>query len=158
MKQYINTRLNKAKEMTRGKYNEFKGWTIPANENPDDKGYLIFWSDNYTQWQPKEEFEKYNLKVDDNKKLPSGVSIGPNMIKDFIKSYEVIECDGKTTIVHVTLINGYTLTEASSCVDPKNYSKDIGTKICLEKIENRIWGLLGFLLQSAFMGVKYDNK
>lgn len=94
------------------------------------------------------------LEVEDNPKLPSGVSIGPKMVKDFIKSYEVIERDGKTTIVHATLVNGYKLTEASSCVDPSNYSVEIGTKICLEKIESHIWALLGFLLQSAFEGFK----
>ena len=94
------------------------------------------------------------IEVDDNKELPSGVSIGSKMIKEFIKDYEVIERDGKTTIVHATLVNGYKLTEASSCVDPINYSKEIGTQICLEKIENEIWTLLGFLLQSAFEGFK----
>lgn len=98
--------------------------------------------------------DKNILEVDDNPKLPSGVSIGSKMVKDFIKSYEVIERDGKTTIVHATLVNGYKLTEASSCVDPTNYCKKIGTQICLEKIENQIWGLLGFLLQTAFNEVK----
>ena len=92
--------------------------------------------------------------LDDNKELPSGVSIGPKMVKEFIESYEVIERDGKTTIVNAALINGYTLTEASSCVDPANYSVEIGTKICLERIENQIWGLLGFLLQTAVNGCK----
>jgi len=98
--------------------------------------------------------DKNILEVDDNPKLPSGVSIGPKMVKDFIKSYEVIERDGKTTIVHATLVNGYKITEASSCVDPSNYSKEIGTEICLEKIVNQVWGLLGFLLQTAFNGAK----
>ena len=98
--------------------------------------------------------DKNILEVEDNSKLPSGVSIGPKMVKDFIKSYEVIERDGKTTIVHATLVNGYKLTEASSCVDPSNYSKEIGTQICLERIGNQIWELLGFLLQTAFNGAK----
>ena len=98
--------------------------------------------------------DKNILEVDDNPKLPSGVSVGPKMVKDFIKSYEVIERDGKTTIVHATLVNGYKITEASSCVDPTNYSKEIGTQICLDRIGNQIWALLGFLLQTAFNEVK----
>lgn len=98
--------------------------------------------------------DKNILEVDDNPKLPSGGSIGSKMVKDFIKSYEVIERDGKTTIVYATLVNGYKLTEASSCVDPTNYCKKTGTQICLEKIENQIWGSLGFLLQTAFNEVK----
>lgn len=154
MKKYINTRLIEAKEMTLGEYNEFKGWEIPKNEDPTIDGYLIDCGNEYTTWWPGAQFKKYCLEVNDNKELPSGVSIGPKMVKDFIKSYEIIERDGKTTIVHATLKNGYKLTEASSCVDPKNYSKEIGTQICLKKIEDKIWGLLGFLLQTAFEGVK----
>lgn len=98
--------------------------------------------------------DKNILEVDDNPKLPSGVSIGPMMVKDFMKSYEVIERDGKTTIVHATLANGYKITEASSCVDATNYQKEVGVEICLERIEKQIWGLLGFLLQTAFEGTK----
>lgn len=154
MSKYITTKLIEAKLTTLGKYNELRGWTVPKNEDSETEGYIIQYSDGYISWCPKEQFEKQALKVDDNPKLPSGVSIGPKMVKDFIKSYEVIERDGKTTIVHATLINGYKLTEASSCVDPSNYSVEIGTKVCLEKIENQIWGLLGFLLQSAFEGFK----
>lgn len=154
MDNYIGVKLVKAEPMTLGNYNKFKGWNIPENEDPTTEGYKVVYSDDYISWCPKEQFEKSNLKVVDNPKLPSGVSIGPKMVKDFIKSYEVIERDGKTTIVHATLINGYKLTEASSCVDPSNYSKEIGTQICLEKIEGQIWGLLGFLLQTAYEGVK----
>jgi hypothetical protein len=154
MEKYIGTKLVEAKEMNLGDYNKFKGWNIPENEDPKTEGYMVKYSDSYISWCPKKQFETNNLKVDDNPKLPSGVSIGPKMVKDFIKSYEVIERDGKTTIVHATLVNGYKLTEASSCVDPTNYSKEIGTQICLEKIENQIWGLLGFLLQTAFNGVE----
>lgn len=154
MEKYIGTKLVEAKEMNLGDYNKFKGWNIPENENPKTEGYMVKYSDDYISWCPKKQFETNNLKVDDNPKLLSGVSIGPKMVKDFIKSYEVIERDGKTTIVHVTLANGYKLTEASSCVDPTNYSKEIGTQICLDKIENQIWGLLGFLLQTAFNGIK----
>ncbi|MBB6716360.1 Gp49 family protein [Clostridium gasigenes] len=154
MSKYIGIKLVDATEMKLGEYNDFKGWTIPEDENPDTDGYMVKYSNNYISWCPKEQFEKSNLKVEDNPKLPSGVSIGPKMVKDFIRSYEVIERDGKTTIVHATLVNGFKLTEASSCVDPSNYSKEIGIQICLEKIENQIWGLLGFLLQTAFEGVK----
>ncbi|MBB6622038.1 hypothetical protein H7E67_01210 [Clostridium gasigenes] len=154
MSKYIGIKLVDATEMKLGEYNDFKGWTIPEDENPNTEGYMVKYSGNYISWCPKEVFETNNLEVNENSKLPSGVSIGPKMVKDFIKSYEVIERDGKTTIVHATLVNGFKLTEASSCVDPSNYSKEIGTEICLGKIEDQIWGLLGFLLQTAFEGIK----
>lgn len=125
MNKYIGCKLLEAKELTLGEYNKVRGWKIPDNEDPEAKGYIVKYDNGYVSWSPKEIFEHSYLKVDDNKDLPSGVSIGPKMVKDFIKSYEVIERDGKTTIVHATLINGYKLTEASSCVDPTNYNRDI---------------------------------
>lgn len=154
MKNYIGCKLVKAELMNLGDYNKFKGWDIPEGEDSNKEGYKVEYSDEYVSWSPKEIFERSHLKVDDNKNLPSGVSIGYDMVRKFIDSYEVIERDGKTTIVHATLINGYKLTEAASCVDEKNYSKEIGTEICLKKIEDQIWALLGFLLQTAFNGVK----
>lgn len=152
MNKYIGCKLIEAKEMNLYEYM----YNIKGEQCFDEnkEGYLVVYDDGYKSWCPREIFENSYLKVDDNKDLPSGVSIGPKMVKDFIKSYEVIERDGKTTIVHATLINGYKLTEASSCVDPVNYNKDIGVEICLKKMENQLWGLLGFLLQTAVGGVK----
>jgi ribosomal protein L19 len=47
------------KEMTRGNYNEFKGWIIPENENPLDEGFLVKDPDsNYITWIPKDQFKK----------------------------------------------------------------------------------------------------
>lgn len=57
MKKYIGTKRLEAKQMTRGDYNKYRGWTILENENPDDEGYLIKNSDGYESWSPKKEFE-----------------------------------------------------------------------------------------------------
>ena len=56
--------------MTRGEYNDYQGWQIPADENPDDPGYLVGYPDanglftgefegdcNYISWSPKDVFE-----------------------------------------------------------------------------------------------------
>ncbi|WP_300347574.1 Gp49 family protein [Clostridium sp.] len=153
MQSYISTKLVKAKPMTRGKYNKYRGWTIPANENPSDEGYLIEYQDGYISWCPKEQFEKYNLKVDDNKNLPSGVSIGFDMVNKFIKETHVSTLGDKTTLVRVILVNGFEIVESTGCVDKSNYSEAIGTEICLKKIKDKIWCLLGFLLQTAYEGV-----
>lgn len=47
MKQYIGTKIIKAKPMTRGEYNKLREWEIPENENPADEGYLVEYSDGY---------------------------------------------------------------------------------------------------------------
>ena len=143
MNKYIGTKLIEAKEMNLGAYNEFKGWNIPQNENPKTEGYMVKYSDDYISWSPKEVFEKSYLKVDDNPNLPSGVSVGQQMVDDFIVDYEVFTKKDKITIV-----------ESSACVDPKNYSEEIGAEICKERIKNQVWNHLGFLLQTAFKGIK----
>jgi len=56
--------------------------------------------------------------------------------------------------VRVTLVNGFEIIESSACVDKRNYLESIGAEICLEKIKDKIWFLLGFLLQTAVGGIK----
>lgn len=53
----------------------------------------------------------------------------------------------KTTIVSAKLPNGFVIVEASSCVDPVNYSEEVGASICRDRIINKIWELEGYKLQ-----------
>lgn len=53
----------------------------------------------------------------------------------------------KTTVVCLKLPNGYEIIESSGCVDPANYNHDMGVKICMERIVNRVWQLEGYRLQ-----------
>lgn len=118
------------------------------------EGYKVVYADGYESWSPKETFEKAYIEVNDNKDLPSGVSIGPKMVDDMIASVETVSSGNCTTICRIILKNGFVLVESSSCVDPKNYSEEIGRNICVEHAKNKIWELLGFLLQSAAYGFK----
>ena len=54
----------------------------------------------------------------------------------------------KTTVVMATLPNGFVIVESSSCVDPANYNHDLGVKLCMERIRDRLWMLEGYKLQS----------
>ena len=47
MKQYVGVKLIEAKPVTRGDYNKYRGWTIPKDENPNDEGYLVKYSNDY---------------------------------------------------------------------------------------------------------------
>lgn len=58
MKKYIGTKMIEAREMNRGDYNKYRGWTIPENENPEDEGYLVKYTDGYESWSPKKQFEE----------------------------------------------------------------------------------------------------
>ena len=56
MEKYIGTKTIEAEPMARGDYNKYRGWTIPADENPDDEGYLVKYSDGYVSWSPEKAF------------------------------------------------------------------------------------------------------
>lgn len=68
MKTYIGTKTINANPMSRAAYNIFRGWALPADENGDDEGYLVEYTDGgkpnhadfagYVSWSPKEQFEK----------------------------------------------------------------------------------------------------
>lgn len=68
MQQYIGVKLINAKPMTRQAYNDFRGWTLPADENGDDEGFLVEYLDGgkgntdlyagYVSWSPADVFER----------------------------------------------------------------------------------------------------
>ena len=64
MKKYIRCHLVEATPMTRGAYNKKRGWTLPKDENPKDKGYLVKYPDGYVSWCPKAQFEEAGRPVD----------------------------------------------------------------------------------------------
>ena len=154
MKHFIGTKLIEAEQMNLADFNKLKGLDMPANEDPNKEGYLVKYSDSYISWSPKDVFEKSYLQVEDNENLPSGVSVGQQMVDDFIVDYDVFTKQDKITIVIATLRNGFTIVESSACVDPKNYDEKIGAEICKERIKNQVWNHLGFLLQTAWKGIK----
>ena len=63
-KQYIRCHIVKATPMTRGEYNKYRGWEIPANENPADEGYHVVYPDGYESWCPKAQFEGAGRPID----------------------------------------------------------------------------------------------
>ena len=123
---------------------------VEAEESGD--GYRVYHKDDMEAYCPKDLFNKVYIEVNDNKDLPSGVSIGQKMVDDFIDKVESMTMGEKTTVTQITLKNGFIITESSSCVDPKNYSMEIGEEINLEHAKTKIWELLGFLLQTAYHG------
>lgn len=65
---YIGVKLIKPTPMTRLEYNEYRGWTLPENEDGADEGYLVEYLDGgqsndprhvgYISWSPKAVFER----------------------------------------------------------------------------------------------------
>lgn len=79
-------------------------------------------------------------------------SVSPGMVENFILETWTETLGEKTTVVRAMLRNGFEIVESSSCVSPENYDEAMGREICLEKIRDKVWELLGFLLQTAVHG------
>ena len=86
MKQYIGTKIVKAEPMTRGDYNNYRGWQIPADEDPTDEGYLMEYENGHEQWLPKEMFEADYIEYDKNK-LPATAVISTDYKERFKAEY-----------------------------------------------------------------------
>lgn len=54
------------------------------------------------------------------------------------------------TIVAWSLPNGFTICDLSGCIDPSNYSREIGVSICREHLRDKLWMLYGFVLKEQF--------
>ncbi len=74
MKRYIGVKEINAKPMKRAVYNVARGWTLPADENGDDDGYLVEYIDGgqanttvyagYVSWSPSDVFERAYKPMD----------------------------------------------------------------------------------------------
>ena len=68
MKSYIGTKVVNATSMTRADYNTLRGWTLPADEDGADAGYLVEYTNGskpnhkdfagYVSWSPEEQFDR----------------------------------------------------------------------------------------------------
>lgn len=70
---YIGTKIIRAQSMTRAAYNNFRGWTLPADEDGADEGYLVEYMDGgkpnttthegYVSWSPRAQFDNAYRKT-----------------------------------------------------------------------------------------------
>lgn len=120
-------------------------------EDRDGKpGYAVIYPDGYKSWSPKDVFEAAYFPIE------KANSLTQNDIDRMIDASEVnVQTIGeKTTLVRVVMPTGFEMVEASACVDPANYSEEYGAEICMEKVRDRLWNLMGFTLQWAHKGLK----
>lgn len=67
MQQFIGTKQLLAKPMTLGDYNDYQGWDMPEDQDPEAPGFLVVYLDGgkpnhkdhpgYISWIPSEQFE-----------------------------------------------------------------------------------------------------
>lgn len=155
MKTYIGTKIIEAAPAIRmgGKVYDANE-LIPRSMELVEEGYRVRYPDGYESWSPKDVFERFYLELTVNPELRTKKpSISQEMVDDFIVAKEVSTLGDKVTVVRATLRNGFELVESSACVSPENYDEKLGAKICMEKIKDKVWFLLGFLLQTGVNGL-----
>ena len=106
MKKYKGIKEVNAKPMTRLKYNELRGWTLPENENGSDEGFLVEDLSNkpnvegykgYIQWLPKDNFESsYSLADTFKDRLTLEFN---ELAKRYIKLCDFLDSDNFNNIV-----------------------------------------------------------
>lgn len=63
MDTYIGVKIVKARNMDRGSYCAYRGWSVPKDENPNDTGFLVEYEDGYESWCPTKQFVAANRKT-----------------------------------------------------------------------------------------------
>lgn len=155
MKKYIGTKLIEAEKAYRvdGKVVALAENKVPRGYKVE-RGYKVRYADGYESFSPQGVFESAYLPLEVNGMLKTAApSISAEMVERFIDHHETVTMGGKTTVVRAVLKNGFEIVESSSCVSAENYDEKLGEEICMKRIRNKIWELLGFLLQTAVGGV-----
>lgn len=73
MKTYIGTKIVRAEPLSRQEYNDLRSWHLPEDENGEDAGYLVEYTDGgkpnhhafegYISWSPREQFENAYIGI-----------------------------------------------------------------------------------------------
>ena len=117
---------------------------------PDDMGYEVTYPDGYKSWTPKDVADAAYYPLSENN---DGTKILKEDVENFITNVEVMTVGEKTTIVNAHTLTGFDTVRHSSCVDPKNYSEELGKQYAMEEVVNDLWAHLGFVLQWAKYGI-----
>lgn len=76
--------------------------------------------------------------------------VTPELCERMILNYKAVTlADKRTTLVTARLRNNFIITETSTCLRLEDYDPEMGTKICIQKIRDKIWGFMSFMLASA---------
>ena len=114
MKKYVRLNVVDAMPMTRGEYNRFRGWTIPADENPNDEGYIIYYRkgkpDQYISWCPKQQYDEVSREVE-------GLSFGM-AIEAMKQGCKVARKGWNGKGMYIWLMPGSTIKDCKSITDP----------------------------------------
>lgn len=68
-------------------------------------------------------------------------------VESTIVAQESVKVGSQTTVVVLTLKNGFEVVGTSACVDPARYDHEVGTKYARERALAKVWELEGYALK-----------
>lgn len=131
------------------------GYNVEEHYSGSGEGYEITYPNDIKVWFDKNIIDKEFFILNENN---DGSIIMQKDVENFIAKRTVQTIGEKTTLVQVTTITGFEQFNASSCVDPKHYSKELGEKYAMKYITNSLWQYLGFVLQWAKNGLNKTKE
>ena len=121
----------------------------------ETEGYEVTYPDGYKSQCPKDVADAAYYKLSEDN---DGTKILKEDVDNFITDVEVMTVGEKTTVVNAHTLTGFDTVRHSSCVDPKNYSEELGKEYAMEEVVNNLWAHLGFVLQWAKYGLNAKQK
>jgi hypothetical protein len=111
MKKHIGTKIVLLAAMTRLHYNAYRGWTLPDNENGNDMGYLVEYTDGgerndqrhdgYISWSPKAQADNAYRETEG---MPFGLAV-----EAMKKGHRIARTGWNGKNMYVLLMDGYPL-------------------------------------------------
>lgn len=147
MAKFIGVKMIEAVPMTAREAND-KGHKI-GNHSFEEDGYEVTYPDGYKSWTPKDVADAAYYPLSENN---DGTKILKEDVENFITDVEVITVGEKTTVVNAHTLTGFDTVRHSSCVDPKNYSEELGKQYAMEKLLMTF----GHILDLFCNGLKMD--
>lgn len=149
----IGIKMVELQPMTAKEAND-KGYKI-GNYSFEEEGYEVTYPEGYKSWTLKDVADAAYYPLSENN---DGTKILKEDVENFITDVEVMTVGEKTTVVNAHTLTGFDTVRHSSCVDPKNYSEELGKQYAMEEVVNSLWGHLGFVLQWAKYGLNVKPK
>lgn len=149
----IGIKMVELQPMTAREAND-KGHRI-GNHSFEEEGYEVTYPDGYKSWSPKDVADAAYYLLSENN---DGTKIIKEDVENFITNADVTTIGEKTTVVNAHTRSGFDMVRHSSCVDPKNYSEELGKQCAMEEVVNSLWSYLGFVLQWAKYGLNAESK
>lgn len=131
-----------------------KGHRI-GNHSFEEEGYEVTYPDGYKSWSPKDVADAAYYPLSENN---DGTKIIKEDVENFITNVDVTTIGEKTTVVNAHTRSGFDMVRHSSCVDPKNYSEELGKQYAMEEVVNDLCAHLGFVLKWAKYGINVKPK